>query len=364
MPGLREDLEAAWADVEARPEGQEGVVPQQVDTSIVDTDPYADKPADKPARERAEDGKFAPKTAAVIEEPKLDAEGKPAPKVPTPAPLPGQTKAPVSWKPEVREKWESTDPIVRNEIVRREREIDEALRTTAEARQFHQAVVQITQPYEHIFRSQNVNTITAIDNAMRSMAMLYTAPPAQKADLVAQMIQHFGVDLQTLDRHLSARIQGNPVAPQVAPQQQFEQVLEQRLRPMNEFLSGIQQQQMQAVKSEADAFFQDPANEYAWDVKDDMADLMEIAAKRGQTLSLQDAYKRATLAHPTISALVQRSAQSQGAAQLTAAARRAKEAAASIPGTGAPSRGEENESDGSLRGDLMASVRQLSRPVR
>jgi len=40
-------------------------------------------------------------------------------------------KAPVSWKPEERELWGKMDPAQQAAVIRREREIDEGLRTSA-----------------------------------------------------------------------------------------------------------------------------------------------------------------------------------------------------------------------------------------
>ena len=57
---------------------------------------------------------------------------KPAPAAPAPAAAPH--KPPVSLKPEARAEWDKVPPLVQAEIVRRDREVSEALRTSADAR--------------------------------------------------------------------------------------------------------------------------------------------------------------------------------------------------------------------------------------
>ena len=152
----------------------------------------------------------------------------------------------------------------------------------------------------------------AIQNLFQTAAQLRTAPPGQKAQLVADMIMQFGVDLNALDGALTSRLSGRPQQGG-HPLDPVMQMIDQRLQPVQQFINTFQQNRQQAdqqIEQQAvsswETFANDAKNEFAWDLKDEIADILELAARRGQVVSLQDAYARATLAHPTISGIVQR----------------------------------------------------------
>lgn len=273
-------------------------------------------------------------------------------------------KAPASWKPEEREAWAALPDVAKAAVIRRERQVDEALRQSTAAREFVGRFVQTIQPYQHFIQAEGSDPLTAVQNMFRTAGVLQSAPPGQKAAEVARMIQHFGVDIALLDQALTAAVQGKQ-AP-AAPQDAIMRHLDQRLQPVMQFIErtqGAQAQSEQAlayeVQTEWETFASKPENEFAEDLRQDMADLMELAARRGVPMDLQAAYTRATLAHPTISKIVQQRKASAEAAQQTAAARRAKEAAASV-GSDTPSRETGSSSGGSLREDLVASMGALA----
>jgi TolA-binding protein len=177
------------------------------------------------------------------------------------------------------------------------------------------------------------------------------------------MILAHNIDVSMLDTIIAARLQGRP-GPGPDPMSAVMQQIEQKLRPVQDFMSTIQQnRQIQEQQSQAQAeqtleqFFADPQYEFANDVAGDMADLLEVAARRGQTLSLQDAYSRATLLHPTISKILERRRLENGAAQQTAAASRARQAAVSVSDSGAPSQSGDEDSGSDIRSALQASIR-------
>lgn len=65
-----------------------------------------------------------------------------------------------------------------------------------------------------------------------------------------------------------------------------------------------QQRGQQEVTSSVEMFSKDPANEFYNDVRMDMADLMDLAANRGQEMSLSDAYARACQMNQGISTII------------------------------------------------------------
>jgi hypothetical protein len=313
----------------------------------------------------------SPEPSAPELETTRDTSGELAPVVPAkdsapePAKVEPALKAPASWKPEEREGWEKLDARHQQAILRRERETSNVLTQSSQAREFAGAMQQTLQPYMHMIQSEQSNPVAAVGALLQTAAILRTAPPMQKASLIADLIMQHQVDPNLLDQVWSAKLRGQPSPndPMSGLMQQFEQ----RLQPIQQQLQYFQnreQQQQQMLGQQAsetlNQFMGDPANEFASDVAEDMADLLDLASKRGFTLSLQDAYKRATLAHPTISKIMERRLLTGEAAQQSAAASRARQASASISDSGAPSQVVEETEGGDIRSALTASIRSLS----
>jgi hypothetical protein len=144
-------------------------------------------------------------------------------------------------------------------------------------------------------------------------------------------------------------------------------LLQNELAPVKQFMQELQQrkasqaQEMQSsVLSEIEQFEADPKNEFFADVRDDVADLLEGAAKHGIQMSLQTAYNRAIMRHPQIGQLIEQRTRAQAVSEATAAARRAQEASASLSSTAAPNETSEPMGD-DIRSTLMASMKQLSK---
>ena len=273
-------------------------------------------------------------------------------------------RAPVSWKPEVREKWATLDPTVQAEINRRENDINTAMREAAPLRRTLEQVNAVVAPYMHMFQAEGVQPLQAIESLLRTAASLRTAAPQQKAALVAQMIGQFNVDIGMLDQVLTQRLGPNGQM-QPDPMQGVLHQIDQRLAPVQQFMTEFQQMRRQGavapVQSEIDTFANDPKNEFFNDVREIMADMLEAASQRGQILSLQDAYNRATMLHPQIADILAQRRLASAAQRSQQAADQARQAGASVSGNGAPPQGSEPEAGDDVRSALTASISQLSR---
>lgn len=296
---------------------------------------------------------------ATVNAPAEPAEGiQPGPKSePKSAP---QERAPASWRPDVREHWSSLPAEVKAEVARREREMQVTLQETAEARRFSEQLNKVIAPYEAFIRAENSNTLQAIDNLMGTAARLRTGTGPELAQLMAGMVKQFGVGrfgqpfIEALDSALAGEI------PRVDPQQaQLQQAIQQQLAPMQQFMSQFQQAQVaqqqraqeQAV-SEVSQFIE--RAEFGEDVREEMADLLEVAQRRGKELSLSDAYKQACLINPRVRSVLQARAKQKGAQQLTGAAQRAKAAAVSV--SGAPAIGAPRAEATDIRSAIEAAI--------
>jgi hypothetical protein len=314
---------------------------------------------------RDDKGKFKPKDAAAPEgiQAGPKAGPKPAPDA-TPA-APVADKAPVFLKPEAREHWASVPEAVKAEIVRREREVNQTLQESSEARKFADAVLKTVQPYEAFIKAENSNPLQAIDNLMATAARLRTAPAHDIANLVAGIVNQFGTGrfgnqfIDMLDGALAGQTaQQNPqdVALQSA--------LQRELAPMKQMMTQWQQaqaaQQMQLQESAAGEVEQFLSSvEFGEDLRNDMADIMELAQRKGQSITLQEAYKRAAMMNPEVSKVLIARRKNQTAQQQNGVAQKAKVAASSV--SGGPAMGAPQQTPNDIRSAIESAIALNSR---
>jgi hypothetical protein len=141
-------------------------------------------------------------------------------------------------------------------------------------------------------------------------------------------------------------------------------VLNQKLAPVQQLLTRFeqaqaaqQQQVAQQAQSEVEQFLSKA--EFGNDVREDMADLLEAAQRRGQNMTLLDAYKKACMMNDSVrSVLVQRQQAQRGQVH-TQAAQRARQAAVSVSG-GAPV-GALQQAPNDVRSAIEAAIVATSR---
>lgn len=387
MSDLREALEAAMdqpstaaddvtTEVETEPS------PTSQDSGLEPTTTSADSaatPTDAPAgddlnalseesavvetegRKRGPDGKFAPKEAKLPENPQLTTKNPgivPGPKSGEP-PKPGE-KAPITWRPEVRAEWDKLPESVKQTVATRERQVQQVLNESAEARKFTDVINRTIAPYQAMLQAENMHPVQMVGDLLQTAQALRTAPPASKAELVATIITKFGIDIPMLDKALSGQqVQDDPV------QQQVQQMLQQQLAPIQQEFQQLRQQrdyQAQQVQYQAattvDSFIDSVP--YGRDVAPMMADLIDMARMRGQDMSLEQAYEAACYADPGIRGLMQRQQQAGSLQAKAQAAAKAKGAAVSVAGSPGASDGSIQQSD-SVRAAIENAIANNSR---
>jgi len=245
------------------------------------------------------------------------------------APTQSDMKAPAGWKPTEREGWDKVPDNVKAAIDRREKQIDQTMRETAQSRQIANTLQNTLMPYKAIFDAEGIkNPMQAVEGLMQSAASLRMGTPQQKAAEVAGIISKYGVDIEQLDGLLAGEQNTNPMS-------QLEQMIDQRLQPIMGHFQQDQQFRQQQVQSNAQRTINDFKQnaEFLDDVSNDMADLMDMASARGQTMSMEDAYKKAVAINPEISNIIQ---QREQQSKITAASQtglQKQHAASSIRGT-------------------------------
>jgi hypothetical protein len=369
-PSLREALESATTEAEATaaaapestpaaaaPESTPAVSSQSLEAaSDVSTD--APPPAEKPSAEK-------PPTEAAPAAPAEKAAAVPADKQ-TPeqkaevARQARMDRAPQSWKREAKGEWAALPLQARQEIHRREMEIDLALKQSAPDRQLAEQFKQTLQPYMQRIQNSGFDPISAAKNLFEVDHILSSAPQHQRAEYMAELIIQYGIDINALDGALAPRVNGRPQGPTPAGSPQdiaalVQQQLQQALAPILQREEQAKQQQAQAVVSEVEGMGSDPRFPHFEEVRVDMGDIIRANASRGVYLTLEEAYSRAVRMNPDTYSQIERQDTMSSAQAAHQAAMKAKAAASSVSGAPAGGGGQFNSGDGSLRGAIEAA---------
>ena len=246
---------------------------------------------------------------------------------------------PVSWGAQAREAWKDVPPAVQEQVAKREKEFSTKIQQYAETAKTGEEFLQKTAQFQNFFAADGVTATQAAVNLMQTAAGLRSGNVQQKAAIVREIIQNFGVDIATLDTMLA----GQTVAQTgVENTSSIEQTIQQQLAPVQGFIDQYNQNMQtyqQGVSEKTAQTIDDFAanSEFFDDVRLDMADLVDISSKRGINLSIEEAYERACAMNPEVSKVIQaRSAQSNaaGSQQNIARKRNAASSVSGSPGTG------------------------------
>lgn len=220
-------------------------------------------------------------------------------------------KAPVGYSPKEREDWSKIPRHLQDKVVAREKELNTMLQTTADARRTHEAFDKLATTYGAALSGVVGDTpMEAVENLFSTVSNLRMGSPIQKAQIIANLISDFGVDINTLD----SAIVGAAPSPGQQQNAAFEDALNKRMAPFEEMLG-----QQNAYKTQqANQRTTDATNEirtfaetaeFLSDVREDMADLLEMAAARGADMTTQDAYDKACMLNPQIQSVLQQRAE-------------------------------------------------------
>ena len=350
MSELRDEIEKSFDATET--ETPEAGRPQADTTESVRDTPEA-RTADTGESVAAED-----KTSGTLAEAKGESDGKPVPEKVTsdkPVDAPKQfEKAPASWKPGARERWMTLPADVRAEVHRREQEATQVLQETAQARQVMGTLQNLSQKYSATFAAEGVNVLEATERLSNIATRLRFGTAGEKAQMMAQLISNFGVDITMLDNVLAGVGQ-----PQNQQQQTFtDPRLDALLQQRDQWQSDRQQQTAMQAQHDIQAFSQDPGHEFFIDVREIMADLLEVAERRGVDLDLQGAYDRAIRIHPETAKVVEQRMAAQRAQNPAGSTAKAKAAASSIKGSPIP--GGPAKTGSTVRESIIEAMDQVS----
>jgi len=347
VPSLRDTIESAVSTVESTT--NEAPTPSQ--SASLTPEPPSSDPAEKSQTSPASETSPPPKEEE--KKPYLEQKDATTEKLPEGTDKIGKTETkseeaararvdrpPASWKGDARSEWNKLPLPVRQEVLRRERDIDGQLRQYAGLKGFSDEYARMIQPYLPRMQNVGVNPIQAAQRLFEADRILSSSSKVDRAQYLAKIIQDYDIDIPTLDSVLSGR-----VTQQNDPQTVIRREIEQALQPVFGFMQqqqqqhrSLEQQQQQKADEMVGNMATDPNFPYYEDLREDMADMIDLAAARGLALTLPQAYARAAAAHPEIGPLVVGEMHKQQLQRTTQEAQRAKAASVSVGGapTGTP----------------------------
>lgn len=274
---LKDDIAAAVAEYEEEEPNEEvtQATPEakEEEVSAEPVEAAADEPAGEP-------------------EPVTAAEPEPA--------VAEEYKPPVAWSPTLKEDWKNLSEETRKGIAeyehQREAQVNQVQRQSVEARRLSEQFINTVEPYRNIMSLEGAaDPFQAIDGLMQQVMAMHMGTPQQKAQIIGNWVQRYGVDVEMLDQTLVGLQNGQQQVPaQPQPQQQlYDPRVDQMLAQQTN------QVQVQADQTIAE-FAADPANKWFPNVRHSMADEMDIARANGQQMSAQQAYDIACRKNPEI----------------------------------------------------------------
>jgi hypothetical protein len=273
---LSEDLAAAWDE---DPETDE--IPVEETTTSADPEPEAEP---------------AGAELAVVDDPAPEAVAEPV----------AEGAAPQSLSATAREAWKDTPKAMQDEIAKREHDFATGIQKYAEQAKRADGMDRSLQPYQQ-YLSMNGGAGKALEGLLQTGSGLQMGSPIQKAQIIGNLIQQFGVDIQTLDGLLS----GNGAPPEVAQHSAVQAQIDAAVAPYQQHMAQQQQRQQyenqqagNAINGEITTFSAAPENEFYHDVKMQMADILDLASNRGQQMGLKEAYAMACQLNPEIKKIV------------------------------------------------------------
>ena len=289
---IREALTSAFTkaeeDEKSTPAATPAPEPVKVDTATAA--PVGEgKPSDKPP-ERSEPVKSTSSDRSQPVKPVTSVQPDLSKPVEPLIPVVGE-KAPASWRAEEKAAWGTVPPAARAAIMRRESETQRVLSVSADARRTADQFSQLINPFIPLMEHHGVQPMQAINTLLQTRAALEIGTPDQKAQLVANLIHQFGIDIEKLDNQLVSG-KGVNIDPQPAR-------IDPRSIPEFAPLFSLADQVRASQTAKVDAQFEEievlPHYEA---LREDMADIMESFAHRGKVISLKQAYHIAASSDP------------------------------------------------------------------
>tara|TARA_R110000823_G_scaffold312488_1_gene439181 strand:- start:5474 stop:6460 length:987 start_codon:yes stop_codon:yes gene_type:complete len=213
-------------------------------------------------------------------------------------------QSPAGLSPEAREEWANTPTAIKEHIARNEQRMEGLAQKFGANAKRAESMDRSLAPYAQLF-AMNGGAGNTLPGLLQTASQLQMGSGPQKAQAVAQIIKQFGVDIRALDSMLV----GEAPSQESQQQSQVQQAVQQAVAPYQQQMQQFQQQQQfeaQQAQSQIAGEVNDFGSQHEFynDVRSEMADLLDMSANRGRSMSMEEAYNAACLGHPQIAKIL------------------------------------------------------------
>jgi hypothetical protein len=210
-----------------------------------------------------------------------------------------KSSPPVGWAPAVKEKWNDLPDEVRESITTREREMAQNYEQNADARRLSEGFIRTMEPWQQLMASEGVqDPFQAITGLMQVTAELKMGTPQQKAQRLAGLVSHYGIDIEMLDQALTNQLPQENAPPQDPRIDQLYNYVQQMEAQRQDAVGG-QANQLVAEFAKTHEFMDDPR------FRNTMADHLDVAKAHGRSMSMEEAHAAAMASLPEYQAVLE-----------------------------------------------------------
>lgn len=256
--------------------------------------------------------------------------------------------APVALTGAIKEKWATLPEDVQREWKKREDDIQRMMTSHDGELRMGRSIKEIASPYMATIQAEGGTVEGAFKDLLNTSYILRTGSPHQKAQVMMQAIQQFGVDL-----NLAQQAQQNP---QLAQLQEEIHRLKQANSPQvieNQLQERLEQDR---IANEIRDFAANPKNVHFQTVRADMGALMTS----GRAKDLQEAYEMACWANPSIRAANLTAQAEQDKAKRKTEMEAKRKASASVVGSPSGTSPSAHAPNKSLEDEIRDNIRASS----
>lgn len=257
-----------------------------------------------------------------------------------------KSEAPTALTGAIKAKWNELPEDVRAEWKKREDDIQAMMTRHDGDLKIGREMKEVITPYMAIIQSEGGTPVGAVRDLLNTAYILRTGSPGQKAQLLHQVAQQYGVDLNTQPQQVDLNVHYLQTELHQLRQQANPERIKEQLQ---------EEMQRDRINSEIQAFAANSKNVHFEAVRTQMGALMG----NGQAKDLQEAYDMACWASPTIRASLlqaQDQERKQKQKQEVEAKKKAASSVTGSPGLASPQSREQSKSlEDELREQLQAA---------
>lgn len=216
---------------------------------------------------------------------------------------PATVAAPDSWTPDAKAKFKEADPIIQQEILKRETDFQNGHAKSEDARQLAKEFKETVAPYEAIIMSEGGTPMRAVADLMNMGYILRRGTAEQKTELILSTAKRFNVDLGQVE-------QGDDDEDEVDPKIVDLQKQVTSLKNQNQDQSDQDQQNRNDEALKFINEFRDAKDSKGNPVNphyDAVRGTMAVLINSGSVKSIKDAYDQAIWSDPTVRELMLKS---------------------------------------------------------